>query len=413
MGDVWTVEKHVPDRTALGSVAGAESRPRDMEQLHVVVLSKEKETVTAVRAAVESNSLGSLAGVCENLKALRAELTPLIAAERSVAVLVDVDCPSEQEQFWQELSRVTSAYPSVRFLAVALEFNEDLVLQAMQAGARHFLRKGTIASELGIAVRRLLAYETEAPVTPGVVVSVFSCSGGCGATTVAVNLANELRLLTSKQVLIVDLDNYYGAVASYLNLKGNYGIAHILGRGDEVDRHVIDTSIIPCAEGIDVLLSPAVAASDRPEEFRCENITKAMEACKESRDYVVVDAPRLPDETLADLALLSRAVLLVFQPTVKDVRFVRAAISFLADVGVAPERVIPVANRVKKRGAFLKLDDSHRAVGSEAVFRIRNNWRKAVKCINYGQPIARVAGRSNLRRDLRALARKVHGIVSS
>ncbi|MHC4521338.1 MAG: AAA family ATPase [Planctomycetota bacterium] len=411
MGDVWTAEKHVPDRTTLGSVAGVESRPRDMKQLQVVVLSKESETVTAVRAAVESNALGTLAGVCKDLTALRAELTPLIAAERSAVVLVDVDSPSEQ--FLQELSKVTSAYPSVRFLAVALEFNEELVLQAMQSGARHFLRKGTIASELGIAIKRLLAYEMETPVTPGVVISVFSCSGGCGATTVAVNLANELRMLTAKQVLIVDLDNYYGAVASYLNLKGDYGIAHVLGRGDEVDRHVIDTSIVPCAEGIDVLLSPAVAAADRPEEFRCENIAKAMEVCKESRDYVVVDAPRLPDDTLADLALLSRAVLLVFQPTVKDVRFVRAAMAFLTDVGVAPERVIPVANRVKKRGAFLKLDDSHRAVGSEAVFRIRNNWRKAVKCINYGQPIARVAGRSNLRRDLRELARKVHGIASS
>jgi pilus assembly protein CpaE len=137
-----------------------------------------------------------------------------------------------------------------------------------------------------------------------------------------------------------------------------------------------------------------------------------MEACKESHDYIVVDAPRLPDSALADLALLSQAVLLVFQPTVKDVRFVKAAISFLTDVGVPRENIIPVANRVKKRGPLLKLHDSQRAIGTNSLFGICNNWRKAVKSINYGKPLAGVAKRSNLRRDLRRLANKVHGIVS-
>jgi len=381
-----------------------------MQQLEVVLLSRESETVTAVRAAVEATSLGTLAGECKDLAALRTQLTTLVAAQRSAVAIVDVDSPSEQ--FLQELSKVTSAYPGIRFLAVASEFSEELVLQAMQAGARHFLRKSAVASELEIAMRRLLAYEMETPVTPGAVIAVFSCSGGCGATTISVNLANELRILTGKQVMIVDLDNYYGSVASHLNVRGDYGIAHVLGRGAGVDRHVIDTSVVPYAEGLDVLLSPAVAAADKPEEFRCENITKAMEACKESHDYIVVDAPRLPDNAMADLAILSQVVLLVFQPTVKDVSFVKAAISFLTDVGVPREAIIPVANRVKKRGPLLKLHDSQRAIGTNSLFGIRNNWRKAVKSLNHGKPLASVAKRSDVRRDLRKLASKVHGIVS-
>ncbi len=64
----------------------------------------------------------------------------------------------------------------------------------MQAGARHFLRKSAIQTELDPVLEHLLSHGPQESTRLGVVLSVFSCSGGCGATTVAINLANELRL---------------------------------------------------------------------------------------------------------------------------------------------------------------------------------------------------------------------------
>ena len=43
----------------------------------------------------------------------------------------------------------------------------------------------------------------------GNVITVLQASGGCGATTVAINLANELRLKTSEPVLTIDLDSSF------------------------------------------------------------------------------------------------------------------------------------------------------------------------------------------------------------
>ena len=43
----------------------------------------------------------------------------------------------------------------------------------------------------------------------------------------------------------------------------NYGVAHMLNREDAVDRHLVESSVIEYSEGLDVLLSPAVAEADK------------------------------------------------------------------------------------------------------------------------------------------------------
>ena len=382
-----------------------------VEQIDVVLLTRREGTITEVQAALEASSVGRAVKVCKDLTELRAQLSKVIGAADSGVAIVDIDEASEH--FLHELSRLTSAYVTIRFLVVATQFSEKLVLKAMQAGARHFLRKSQIASELDTVLKALVAHKLEAPVWPGKVVSVLSCSGGCGATTVAVNLATELQLLTAKQVLIIDLDDHYGSVAAHLGLQGDYGIAHVLSRDAMIDRHLIETSAVAYAGGLDVLLSPAVATADKLDELKYENLGRAVAVCRESHDYVVIDAPRLPKRALADLASISQVALIVFQLTVKDIDFARSTISFLTDSGMSRERIIPVANRVWTRGPFLKLRDSQRVIGADSICSIRYSLRKAVKSINRGRPLANVAKWSKLRGDFRKLATIVRRLTSN
>lgn len=382
-----------------------------MEQVNVVLLTNKKETVTVVQAALETSSVGKLVKVCKDLAVFRTQLSQIIGTADSGVAIVDIDGASEQ--LLRELCKLTSTYVTIRFLVIAVEFSEKLVLGAMQAGARHFLRKDSIASELDKVLTDLFTYELETPVWPGKVISVLSCSGGCGATTVAVNLANELRLLTTEQVLIVDLDNHYGSVGAYLGMQGHYGIAHVLGRDAVIDRHLIETSVVSYTERLDILLSPVVATADKLDELKYENLSRAIASCRESHDYIIIDAPRLPQPVLADLAQVSQVVLVVFQLTVKDIDFVRSTISFLTDQGLPRERILPVANHVSKRGPFLKLRDGRRAIVTDSIFSIRNGLRNAVRSMNQGKPLASFSKWSKLRRDFRRLAVDVRRLTSN
>lgn len=367
----------------------------------VLLLTQEEGTIAAVREVMESGTITGRAAACDSMMELRSQLSRKPTGGECRIAVVDIDHDPEHVLF--ELGKVITAYPQARFVVVSKEFNEKLVLHAMQAGARHFLRKNAIVAELGTVLERLLAQEPEGSTRFGSIISVFSCSGGCGATTVAVNLANELRLAENKRVLVVDLDQHYGAVATYLGVKGRYGIGHILGRQGPVDKHLIESTAVAYREGFDVLLSPASTESDTPT-LNYKNLPATLEACRESYDYIIVDAPRLPKQMMIDLASISRIGMVVFQLTVRDVAYASSIISFLADQGIPRERLVSLANRVRKRGPSLRLEDGRRAIGSGAMCPVRSDWAKAMKSLNRGQLLSDVAGRSGLRKDYRRLA---------
>jgi MinD-like ATPase involved in chromosome partitioning or flagellar assembly len=157
-----------------------------------------------------------------------------------------------------------------------------------------------------------------------------------------------------------------------------------------------------------VLLSPAAATADAALPIQWENLGKAVEACREPYRYVVIDAPRLPQRMAADLAAVSRLVVVVFQLNIRDISFAKSTIAFLRNQGMAPDKILPVANRVNRRGQLLKLQEGRDAIGMKSLCSLRSDWRKAIKSLNQGQPLASVAARSRLRRDFYKLALRIH-----
>jgi len=376
-----------------------------MVSADVLLLTQEPETVTAIRSVLEGRSLVDTAGVCDTMMDLRTRLSKDATSAQPRIAVVDID--HDPERTLSELGKISLTYPHTSFVVISKEFNEKRVLRAMQAGARHFLRKRSIAAELDQVLEHLLAEGPRTSTRLGTVISVFSCSGGCGATTAAVNLANELRLASGKRVLVVDLDPHYGAAASYLGVKGRYGIGHVLGRQGSIDRHLIESTAATYCEGFDVLLSPAAAEADVDTGLNYGNLLVTLEACRESYDYIFVDAPRVPRQVMMDLASVSRMNMIVLQLTVRDVAFATAMISFLVEQKIPRERILPVANRVRRRGPLLKLEDTRRAIAVSNLHPIRSDWAKAMKSVNRGQPLSDVATRSGLRRDYRRLAARV------
>lgn len=372
------------------------------KSLEIVLVTADTDTASATRSAVEPLAEKTTVSLCRDISELRTRLSHAAPGGGTLVAIVDID--QEPRRLLFELSKLTTASPQMRCVVVSNEFNEDLVLQAMQVGARHFLRKSSIAGELALVLSSLLAQETEATGRLGRIISVFSCGGGCGATSVAVNLAHELHVGASKSTLVIDLDEHYGSVAQHLGVSGKYGIGHILSRKGTIDRHLIETSVVRAANGVDVLLSPAAATADAGQPLLYENLSRVLDACRESHDIVVVDAPRVPKQAMADLASVSQAAVVVFQLMVRDVAFAKSIMAFLGEHKMDRERIVPLANRVKRRGPMLRLEDSRRAIGTQSLYCIRNQWRKAVKSMNHGQPLGLSARFSGLRRDYRRVA---------
>lgn len=365
----------------------------------VVLLTVENQIADAVKAALAHAGRLALDGVCRTMP----ELASRLAAGPAAAALVDVD--PEPDRVLQELEPVIARYPRTRFVLLSRSPRQELLLEAMQIGARHFMRKETLGTELANVLQRLVVDATRDQ--GGSAIVVLSASGGCGATTIAVNLVNELSLRSGRACLLVDLDCSYGAAAIYLGLKGEYGIADVVSRAGGADAGLVTSSASVYDEHVHVLLSPCSVNFSLPAEVHYGPVSAMLTACRLAYPFTVVDAPRVSAQSAESLALASNMALIVMQMTVKDIHIARSLRSVLVSRGLPPDRILHVINRYQKRNQMISFDQCREALGSDRYERISNDFRGAVRSLNFGQPLSKSAPSSSLRSDIRQLANRL------
>jgi len=363
----------------------------------LLLMTGESGTAGAVAAALEKNGEFTATSVCPDLS----RLVKRLGTNPPHAVLVDID-PHPRETL-AELEPIITRFPATRFIVLSTLRGDDLMLEAMQIGVRQFLVKQSIPTELRGVLERLIP-EGAAAGSAGAVITVLSAGGGCGATTLAINLAEELRLLTSEPALVIDLDGYYGAAASYLGIEGSFGLLDVLADPARIDAQLIRSTAERHSEGLHVLIGPAAAGVADSPPMAYAHLGKAVECCRSTYGYSVIDAPRVPLEVAAGLAQRSQVTLIVFQLSVKDIRLARTLRAALLERGVSPQGIKLLANRYRRRHAMISVEEAETALGGASVYRIRNDFPSAVRGLNYGQPLSQAAPRSALRRAIRQLA---------
>lgn len=368
-------------------------------KIEIFLCTGDNDTIGQVQRVSANGSPIRLGGIF----AQTADLKSYLERSEVQAGIFDID-PNPQQRL-EELCSLMQANPKLCAIVVSKAINQSLILSAMQAGARHFLQKNMINTDLSGVMGRLFQHMGLKRST-GSVLTVFSSSGGCGATTVALNTAMELRLTTNKPVLMIDLDRCYGATSAYLDLDSDYGIADVLTHDGRIDKHLIQSSSASYMEDFHVLLSPAGTSKARTKTMNTQNLKNVLEACREAYAYTVIDAPRMDEDTVRELSDLSDFTILVFQLTIKDLKFARSMITKFKQNGQA-DKVIPLANRFQKRSRLVAVESGKQVIGTDQMYLIRSDWRSAMTCLNKGKTLAEVAPRSGMRKDFLKLISRI------
>lgn len=366
----------------------------------ILVMTSDPTVSAAVDAALGSNGRSWVRTSAQTLR----EAMFHLGRQSVPAAVVDLD-PQPAEAL-AELDRLTARFPGTRFIALAAAIDQDLLLAAMQSGVRQVLLKQKIAAELTPVLYRLVAAPAPQAAERGDLFVVLSAGGGCGATTLAVNLADELAARRGSPALLIDLDSAYGTLATVLGVEPRYGVDHLLGYEGTIDTDLVRSTATAYGDRIRVLPGPAGTglASDRMTFARLEPV---LDAAAQAYRTVVVDAPRVPPDVAAVLVSAASRTLLAMQLTVKDVRVARSMLGALADRGVSPAAVVPVVNRYARRQHMVSLEDASQAVGGAALECLRSDYAAAARAMDFGQTLAAAAPRSPLRRDVQDLAAKV------
>lgn len=246
----------------------------------------------------------------------------------------------------------------------------------------------------------------------GNVIAVAQARGGIGATTVAVNLADQLLLRKSRfrrdpsnNVAIVDLDLQFGAVGDFLDIDPQEGLMQ-MATGDVMpDQMWVEQSLAETSGGLSVLTAPA---DFMPlQAINAKQVESLIGALRATHDYVVLDLPRALVDWIEPVVASADEIAIVTDTTVPSVRATRRLMDFyLADnPGLAIEVIINHEKRPMMQAAHHK--EASRVLEKKFEHWLPHDVKAARAAVDYGKPLSEVSARSDLSKNIGTLARAV------
>jgi pilus assembly protein CpaE len=200
-----------------------------------------------------------------------------------------LDFASAVDQAMATLTDINAVLPGVTVIALLAGNNPDLILNCLRQGAGDFLIRPFTTDQIDSAVEKLarqIPGRLAHPMRGGRVIAVMPARGGCGATTMACNLAHQSKRLGVKRTLLCDFDALTGTVSFVLKLKSGYSFADVLHRQGNLDQDLWKQMIVQQPQGLDILLSPENTieyANDLP------SAAPILEFARSQYDVLVLD----------------------------------------------------------------------------------------------------------------------------
>ena len=236
------------------------------------------------------------------------------------------------------------------------------------------------------------------------IVSFLGTKGGTGTTTLAVNCAADIRRITNRSTVVVDLKSGPGDVALFLGLRPRHSLLTALDHLAWIDPTSLSKYVIEHDCGLHVL-----AAGDdfsRPAAREVESLEQILRALNAIYDFVILDVGT--SLMMATSALqLSDSILLVANPDVPCLRNLQRLIDGVKAAGVPSERMQIVLNRASEFGV-LSTAQIERVLGFNIAFTVNSDYRTVASAVNSGVPVSTLRA-SELNGQLDAIARAVAG----
>lgn len=323
----------------------------------------------------------------------------LIGTASGRADLVLIALHGDGRRELADVAQAAAADPELRILVAGDADNSALVREAMQAGAREFLRAPIDANELEEAIARAAAAR-RGRVAVGRMASVLPACGGCGATMLAVNLAVALRSHCLETAL-VDLDFPGGSTALYLDMRPEYGLSDICHGASRVDRTMVRGAIARHATGLGLLAALGRGDDTRPLDE--ERLRDALSLLRGLFAWMVIDLPRTLSPSTGRTLRESDQILLVTRRSVAGLAGAARTLSLLRRGGIELGRVTAI---VSDFGGQREISDSHAAdlLGVEHVISIPEDVRLVSRSLDAGRPLVSTAPVRPVARAIQSLA---------
>jgi MinD-like ATPase involved in chromosome partitioning or flagellar assembly len=319
------------------------------------------------------------------------EAARLLSADPSeLLVVIGPNVPVDEALRFAEALRPVRSAAGV--ILVRAQVDVSVLTEALRAGVREVVQAGDQAA-LSTACQRSMevsegllsgpVLETTAkPAGEGRIVTVFSAKGGCGKTTLAINLAAALAK-DGRRVCLVDLDLAFGDVAISVQLNPARTIVNSLAMAGHVDTTGAASLLTRYRPGLDMLLAPTTPGD--AEKIPPALVRELLTVLKGMYEYVVVDTP----------AQFSEHVLIAMDASAHHVLLTTPDFPALKNLRVTLDTFDMLSYPADIRSVVLNRSDAKVGLTAEDVTRVVRNpialyvpsSREVPVSINKGTPI--------------------------
>ncbi len=313
----------------------------------------------------------------------------------------------------------------VKVIVIAKEVSPIALHQLLKLGAEEFVPYPLPDGALHDAIERIRAPAPQALVAPkgantlksagdrnGVILAVQGLAGGVGSTTLAVNLAWELANIDKNDaphVCIMDLDLQYGAVATFLDLPRREGVYELLSDTENMDNSSFLQSLQTFKDKLQVLTAPTEMLP--LDIISAEDVQRIIDAAKSNFDYVIID---MPSTVISWTETVLHAAHVFFSPLEMDMRSAQNTLRMiraLKSEELPFEKLRYIMNRSPK---FTDLSGKSRvkrmaeSLDIDIEVMLPDGGKAVVEASDHGLPLAEMAAKNPLRKEIHKLAASVH-----
>ncbi|MGD6879548.1 AAA family ATPase [Bacillus infantis] len=307
----------------------------------------------------------------------------------------------EDESGVELVQYLHSEYPTIIIVFISKVQDFLLLRDASRAGATDFFVLPDEMSQFSERITRILLIaqeQSDDKVVPGIsssqslrrgrgqIYSFYSGKGGSGATLLASTFAQTLKLESTAQILLIDMNLQFGGAETYLGIESNRSLADLKPVINELnENHIRNVSEKEAHSKMEILLSPrdAEIAESLDEDF----FTKLLRACRRSYDFVIVDLPSTMNANTYVALEESDVIYYVMNLDTPSLQVFKHVEDLFKRLGMDTEERLQIVVNQKGRENELSPSDIKNLIETPVGAEVKRDLKGVQTFINKGEPL--------------------------